>query len=118
MAFAAARCGPTPIVASRKVRHLCGDRQADRGQKPAGPQCHYAVHVGRWDELPTASSRRCTTGSASLGVLVNNAGMSPTYETHPTSAKLSVFDSVVNLNLRAFRLSLWWVSGWWPAAAA
>ncbi|MDT7549273.1 MAG: hypothetical protein QOE84_1667, partial [Actinomycetota bacterium] len=63
----------------------------------------YACHVGRWDELPGLVDA-AYDAFGRLDVLVNNAGMSPLYDTvFDVSEKL--FDAVVNLNLKGpFRL--------------
>jgi NAD(P)-dependent dehydrogenase (short-subunit alcohol dehydrogenase family) len=65
----------------------------------------YAVHVGRWDELPGLVDAVYQRFGA-VDALVNNAGMSPLYDSlGAVSEKL--FDAVVNLNLKGpFRLSV------------
>ena len=103
MAFAAARCGADVIVASRKYDscvRTAGEIEAETG-RTAMP---YAVHVGRWDELD-GLVEAVYDRFGKIDVLVNNAGMSPTYD-KLTDVSETLFDAVVNLNLKGpFRLS-------------
>ena len=103
MAFAAARCGADVVIASRKYDNCvatANEIQAETG-RTAMP---YGVHVGRWAELDglvDATYERF----GKLDVLVNNAGMSPNYDTL-TDVTEKLFDTVINLNLKGpFRLS-------------
>ena len=64
----------------------------------------YGVHVGRWDELD-GLVEAVYDRFGKVDVLVNNAGMSPTYD-KLTDVSEKLFDAVVNLNLKGpFRLS-------------
>jgi NAD(P)-dependent dehydrogenase (short-subunit alcohol dehydrogenase family) len=64
----------------------------------------YGVHVGRWDELD-GLVEAVYERFGKLDVLVNNAGMSPTYGSL-TEVTEKLFDTVVDLNLKGpFRLS-------------
>ncbi len=64
----------------------------------------YQVHVGRWDQLDGLVDAAYDR-FGKVDVLVNNAGMSPLYESL-TSVTEKLFDAVVNLNLKGpFRLS-------------
>lgn len=103
MAFAAARCGADVVIASRKYDACvatAGEIEAETGCA-AMP---YAVHVGRWDELDGLVNA-VYDRFGRLDVLVNNAGMSPTYGSL-TEVTEKLFDTVVNLNLKGpFRLS-------------
>ncbi|MGV0849444.1 SDR family NAD(P)-dependent oxidoreductase [Mycolicibacterium phlei] len=103
MAFAAARCGADVIIASRKYENCVATAEeitAETG-RAAMP---YGVHVGRWDELDglvDAAYERF----GKVDVLVNNAGMSPLYESL-SSVTEKLFDAVMNLNFKGpFRLT-------------
>ena len=104
MAFAAARCGADVVIASRKYENcvaVAAEIEAETG-RTAMP---YGVHVGRWGELEGLVEATCER-FGKLDVLVNNAGMSPTYGSL-TEVTEKLFDTVVNLNLKGpFRLSV------------
>lgn len=103
MAFAAARCGADVVIASRKYDNCVAtaDEIAASTGRAAFP---YQVHVGRWDELDGLVDA-VYDRFGRVDVLVNNAGMSPLYESL-SSVTEKMFDSVVNLNLKGpFRLS-------------
>jgi NAD(P)-dependent dehydrogenase (short-subunit alcohol dehydrogenase family) len=103
MAFAAAQCGADVVIASRNLEScvVTAEEIAASTGRAAFP---YQVHVGRWgqlDGLVDAAYDRF----GKVDVLVNNAGMSPLYESL-TSVSEKLFDAVVNLNLKGpFRLS-------------
>jgi NAD(P)-dependent dehydrogenase (short-subunit alcohol dehydrogenase family) len=102
-AFVAAQCGSDVIIASRKYESCVATAEeiAAATGRTAFP---YQVHVARWDELDglvDASYERF----GKVDVLINNAGMSPLYESL-SSVTEKLFDAVVNLNLKGpFRLS-------------
>jgi NAD(P)-dependent dehydrogenase (short-subunit alcohol dehydrogenase family) len=103
MALAAARCGADVVIASRKYDSCVATAKEikDETGRTAMP---YAVHVGRWDELD-GLVEAVYDGFGRLDVLVNNAGMSPTYD-KLTNVSEKLFDAVMNLNLKGpFRLS-------------
>ncbi|MCF6390331.1 SDR family oxidoreductase [Mycobacterium sp. MBM] len=103
MAFAMAECGADVVIASRKYESCVATAQqitAATG-RAAFP---YQVHVGRWDQLDGLVDA-CYARFGRVDVLVNNAGMSPLYDSL-TSVSEKLFDSVMNLNLKGpFRLS-------------
>ena len=103
MAFAAARCGADVIIASRKYE-ACVETAKEIEAETGRTAMPYAVHVGRWNELDGLVAAIYDRFDK-LDVLVNNAGMSPTYD-KLTNVSEKLFDSVMNLNLKGpFRLS-------------
>ncbi|MCM3922591.1 SDR family oxidoreductase [Frankia sp. AiPs1] len=104
MAFGAARCGADVVIASRDLDSCtatAAEVEAETGRK-ALP---YAVHVGRWDELPGLVDAAYDR-FGKVDALINNAGMSPLYDTL-ADVNEKLFDAVVNLNLKGpFRLSV------------
>jgi NAD(P)-dependent dehydrogenase (short-subunit alcohol dehydrogenase family) len=103
MAFAAAHCGADVVIASRKYDN-CVTTAAEIEAHTGRTALPFAVHIGRWaeiDGLVDAVYERF----GRLDVLINNAGMSPTYEAL-TDVTEKLFDTVINLNLKGpFRLS-------------
>ncbi|AQT82105.1 short-chain dehydrogenase [Mycolicibacterium litorale] len=103
MALAAARCGADVVVASRKY-DTCVATAEEIAAETGRTAMPYGVHVGRWDELDGLVDA-VYDRFGKLDVLVNNAGMSPTYD-RLTDVTEKLFDAVVNLNLKGpFRLS-------------
>lgn len=104
MAIAAARCGADVVIASRKYDN-CLATATEIESETGRAAMPYRVHVGRWDELD-GLVEAVYERFGKLDVLVNNAGMSPTYDTLADVTE-KLFDSVVNLNLKGpFRLSV------------
>lgn len=104
MAFAAARCGADVVVASRKY-DACVATAAAIEAETGRSAMPYAVHVGRWAELDGLVDA-VYERFGRLDVLVNNAGMSPLYDSLADVGE-ALFDTVVNLNLKGpFRLSV------------
>ncbi|MGC2655194.1 MAG: SDR family oxidoreductase [Mycobacterium sp.] len=103
MAFAAARCGADVVIASRNIDN-CVDTAKEIEAETGRSAMAYQVHVGRWEQLDglvEATYERF----GKVDTLINNAGMSPVYDTL-TNVTEKFFDSVVNLNLKGpFRLS-------------
>src|SRR5690349_14387580 len=103
MAFAAAHCGADVIIASRKY-DACVATAEEITAATGRAALPYAVHVGRWDELDGLVDAAYDR-FGKVDVLINNAGMSPLYESLGSVTE-KLFDAVVNLNLKGpFRLS-------------
>jgi Dehydrogenases with different specificities (related to short-chain alcohol dehydrogenases) len=103
MAWGFARAGADLIIASRN-KDSCvaiGEQITAETGRAVLP---YGVHVGRWAELDglvDAAYERF----GRVDVLVNNAGMSPLYDSL-TSVTEELFDKVIAVNLKGpFRLS-------------
>jgi NAD(P)-dependent dehydrogenase (short-subunit alcohol dehydrogenase family) len=100
LAFAAA--GADVVIASRRFDN-CERVAAEVADNTGRAALAYACHVGRWDELPGLVDATYDRFGR-LDVLVNNAGMSPVYDTVGDVSE-ALFDSVVNVNLKGpFRL--------------
>ena len=103
MALAAAHCGADVVIASRKY-DACVATAEEITAATGRAALPYAVHVGRWDELDGLVDAAYDR-FGKVDVLINNAGMSPLYESL-SSVTEKLFDAVVNLNLKGpFRLS-------------
>ena len=103
MSLALARCGADVVVASRTLES-CQEVAEEIERTTGRSALPYAVHVGRWEQLPglvDAAYERF----GKVDVLINNAGMSPVYDSLGDVSE-KMFDSVVNLNLKGpFRLT-------------
>ncbi|MFV8048691.1 SDR family NAD(P)-dependent oxidoreductase [Mycobacterium sp. 48b] len=103
IAMGAARCGADVVIASRNLES-CEAAAEEIAAATGRAALPYQVHVGRWDQLDglvDATYERF----GKVDVLVNNAGMSPLYESLGSVTE-KLFDSVFNLNLKGpFRLS-------------
>jgi NAD(P)-dependent dehydrogenase (short-subunit alcohol dehydrogenase family) len=101
-ALGCAQAGAHVVIASRTLSS-CEAVVAEIGQAGGPPALAYAVHVGRWDQLePFVDAVYERFGR--VDVLINNAGMSPLYDT-PGSVSEKLFDATVNLNFKGpFRL--------------
>ena len=78
MAFAAARCGADVIIASRNYES-CVSTAEEIAAATGRTAFPYQVHVGRWDELDGLVDAAYDRFGR-VDVLINNAGMSPLYE--------------------------------------
>jgi NAD(P)-dependent dehydrogenase (short-subunit alcohol dehydrogenase family) len=103
MVLAFAGHGADVVIASRRIEtcEAVADEVRRTTERRALP---VACHVGRWDDL----ERLTDVAYAEFGhvdVLVNNAGMAPTYPSL-VEATEDLFDKVVAVNLKGpFRLS-------------
>jgi NAD(P)-dependent dehydrogenase (short-subunit alcohol dehydrogenase family) len=103
MALAVAKCGADVVIASRNL-DSCKATAAAIAEETGRTAMPYQVHVGRWDQLD-ALVDAVYERFGKVDALINNAGMSPLYESLTTVSE-RLFDSVVNLNLKGpFRLS-------------
>lgn len=103
MAFAFAREGADIIVASRKAE-ACEATAAEIREATGRRTLSVPCHVGKWDEIERLVDA-AHDEFAAIDVLVNNAGMSPLYESL-TSVTEDLFDKVIAVNLRGpFRLT-------------
>ena len=103
MARAFAQAGANVVIASRKAdacEHVAAEISKHTGRECIGVACH----VGKWsdcDRLADAAYLKF----GRVDVLVNNAGMSPVYESLLDVTE-ELYDKVLEVNLRgAFRLS-------------
>ncbi|WP_026402000.1 SDR family NAD(P)-dependent oxidoreductase [Actinomadura rifamycini] len=104
MAFGAARCGADVVIASRDLG-ACTAVAAEIEAETGRSALPYGVHIGRWDRLPGLVDA-VYDRFGRLDALVNNAGMSPVYDSLADVTE-KMFDSVMNLNLKGpFRLSV------------
>src|SRR5947208_335497 len=104
MAFGAARCGADVVIASRDL-DSCTATAAEIEKATGRTAMPYSVHSGRWDQLPGLVDA-VYERFGRLDALVNNAGMSPLYDSLGSVTE-QMFDSVLNLNLKGpFRLSV------------
>ena len=104
IAFGAARCGADVVIASRSLE-TCEATAAEITAATGRAVLPYQVHVGRWDQLDGLVDA-VYERFGKLDVLVNNAGMSPLYDSLSDVTE-KLFDAVMNLNLKGpFRLSV------------
>jgi len=103
MVLAFARSGADVVIASRKLEAceaLAEEVRSATGRSALAVVCH----VGRWADCD-ALVERCYEAFGQVDVLVNNAGMSPLYDSLPEVSE-ELWDKVQAVNLRGpFRLS-------------
>ncbi|MFB0976252.1 MAG: glucose 1-dehydrogenase [Myxococcota bacterium] len=103
MVLAFARAGADVVIASRKVEscaELAKQVESETGRRALAA----GAHVGKWDECD-ALAKQALDHFGRVDVLVNNAGMSPTY---PSLIEVTeaLYDKVMDVNLKGtFRLS-------------
>ncbi len=98
-----AQAGADVVIASRDAAACAAyaaEITAATGRRAVG----YGVHVGHWDELE-GLVKAAYEAFGRVDVLVNNAGMSPLYESVDTLSE-DLFDKVLAVNLKGpFRLA-------------
>jgi NAD(P)-dependent dehydrogenase (short-subunit alcohol dehydrogenase family) len=104
MCRAFAEAGALVVISSRK-REAC-ERAAQVIERETGQAClPLACHVGDWDACD-AMLETVYEKYDRIDVLVNNAGMSPLYES-PASVSRELWDKVIGVNLAGpYRLSV------------
>ena len=103
MCRAFAESGAKVVISSRKAEGC--QRAAELIEQETGQTClPIACHVGDWDACD-AMVEKVYEQYDRIDVLVNNAGMSPRYES-PATVSRELFDKVIGVNLAGpFRLS-------------
>ncbi len=103
MVRALAEAGADVVIASRKI-DVCTQLADEISQETGRAALPYACHVGHWDELDglvDAAYERF----GRVDVLVNNAGMSPLYDS-VLDVTEKLWDSTLAVNLKGpFRLT-------------
>lgn len=103
MSHAFAAAGATVVVSSRK-QDACDAAAADIVAASGQPCLGIACHVGDWDACD-ALVEQVYQRFGRIDVLVNNAGMSPLYESL-ASVSRELWDKVIGVNLAGpFRLA-------------
>lgn len=96
MCRAFAQAGAKLVISSRKIESC--ERAAQQITAETGAQClAMACHVADWDACD-AMVAAAYERFGRIDVLVNNAGMSPLYET-PAQVSRELFDKVMGVNL-------------------
>ena len=98
-----AHAGADVVIASRDVES-CATYAREIAEATGRRALPYGVHVGHWDELDgLVDAAYAEFGH--VDVLVNNAGMSPLYDS-PDTVTEALFDKVLAVNLKGpFRLA-------------
>ena len=103
MSMAFAEAGATTIISSRKQAG-CDEAARVIREQTGQDSLAVACHVGDWDACD-ALVEACYSAYGRIDVLVNNAGMSPVYESL-SSVSRELWDKVIAVNLAGpFRLS-------------
>ncbi len=103
MVLGFARAGADVVIASRKLdacEELAKEVEETTGRRALAKACH----VGHWDEVEELAEA-AYEHFGHVDVLVNNAGMSPTYP-RPVDVTEELYDKVLGVNLKGpFRLT-------------
>ena len=103
MVLGFARRGADVVITSRKAE-ACESLAKQVHEETGRQALPLGCHVGKWDECD-ALVERAYEHFGKVDVLVNNAGMSPTYDSLDAVSE-ELWDKVLNVNLRGpFRLS-------------
>jgi NAD(P)-dependent dehydrogenase (short-subunit alcohol dehydrogenase family) len=98
-----AQAGADVVIASRDAE-ACAAYAAEITAATGRRALPYGVHVGHWDELDGLVAA-AYAAFGRVDVLVNNAGMSPLYDSVDAVSE-ALFDKVIAVNLKGpFRLS-------------
>ena len=98
-----AQAGADVVIASRDAE-ACAAYAAEITAATGRRALPYGVHVGHWDELD-GLVEAAYAAFGRVDVLVNNAGMSPLYDSVDAVSE-ALFDKVIAVNLKGpFRLS-------------
>jgi NAD(P)-dependent dehydrogenase (short-subunit alcohol dehydrogenase family) len=104
IALGLAGAGADVVIASRKIAN-CEKAAAEVRERTGRRALPVAAHVGRWDALDDLVERAYGE-FGHVDVLVNNAGMSPRYDTIADVSE-ELFDKVIGVNLKGpFRLAV------------
>jgi NAD(P)-dependent dehydrogenase (short-subunit alcohol dehydrogenase family) len=103
MSLGFAHAGADVIIASRKLDN-CHRLAAEIAETTGRRAVPVAANVGRWEDCDTLY-QAAYKAFPRVDVLVNNAGMSPLYDT-PSGVTQTLYDKVLGVNLRGpFRLT-------------
>jgi len=103
MVIAFAEAGADVVITSRK-RESCEQLAAEVEKATGRKALAYGCHVGKWDEVGGLVDA-AYSHFGKIDVLVNNAGMSPLYESLAGISE-ELYDKVLAVNLKGpFRLS-------------
>ena len=98
-----AQAGADVVIASRDAE-ACAAYAAEITAATGRRSLPYGVHVGHWDELD-GLVEAAYAAFGQVDVLVNNAGMSPLYDSVDAVSE-TLFDKVIAVNLKGpFRLA-------------
>ncbi|MFC7787504.1 SDR family NAD(P)-dependent oxidoreductase [Microbacterium sp. MAHUQ-60] len=103
MVHALASAGANVVIVSRNEQ-ACIEYASEIEQTTSRRAIGIGAHLGRWESIG-ALVDRVDSEVGKIDILINNAGMSPLYDS-PTSITEELFDKVVAVNLKGpFRLS-------------